>query len=263
MKAIVWAWSALLIAVPSSSRFSAQAPNAAHDVPRVLHASERINFHIPMFGSIGRVSCDADGDMIFNVGSTIEDTGPFLRVQADGARHVIYLLPSELVKASNLVWTVSPGGRFYVLIENFKNHRLVHFNEDGSVAGIATLDIPPGADVRFIAITDDETVLLRGDVASPNSPSTSRTGFAALLNSSGRLVRDLSPIALKTPSTSPADGPIDGDAVAGADGRFYVLDEARVFVLNKSGEVERELSFKNPRRTRAPYRWTTRWDRYP
>jgi hypothetical protein len=199
-----------------------------------------------MFGSIGRVSCDADGDVIFNVGSTVEGMGPFLRVQGDGARHVVYSLPSELVKASNIAWTVTPEGRFYVLIENFKNHRLVHFNEDGSVAGIATLDIPSGVDVRFVAITDDETILLRGNLASSDSLRTSRTGFAALLNSTGRLVRDLSSIAPKTPSAPPADGPIDGDAVAGTDGRFYVLDEARVLVLNKSGEIERELSFTKP-----------------
>jgi hypothetical protein len=235
----------LLALVPS---IASQTPSENLETglqPRVLSAAGRIKFGIPMFGASGRISCDTAGDVVFNVGS-IGGLGPFLRVQSDGRDHIVYELPGELKGPANIAWAITPDGEFFVLYEDFKEYKLIRFKDDGSLGGISLLEVPQGVDVSYLAVANNHTVFAQGYHESSDPRNKPRTGFAALFGPSGGLTRDLSSDApLFDPKTS-GTGPVDGDAIAGEDGNFYVLSEKRVLVLNQSGETIRDLKFQKP-----------------
>jgi hypothetical protein len=228
--------------------------SGAVDRPRLLTSSNRIKFEIPKFGFTGKSACDSSGNITFNVGRKIGQMGPFLRVQSDGRSHVIYSLPAEATSWGNIAWAMTPGGTFYVLHEDFKEYKLVRFKIDGSVAGITTLDVPKGVDVLYFAIADNEQLFARGYLVSSEPLKHSRSGFAALFNASGKLVRDLSAGAPMADLSTAQTSPIGGDAIAGEDGRFYVLEERQVLVLNQSGEIEDTLKFDKPTPDAHPVR---------
>ena len=214
--------------------------------PRVLTAAGRVSFDIPMFGSVGRTYCDAAGDMVFDVGSLSNDRGPFLRVQSDGRSHVIYSLPAEAQGWGNIAPALTPGGVFYVLFENFRDYSLIRFKDDGSVDGTTSLQVPSGVNLLYLAVADNQIVFARGYRTSHEVSDTPRAGFEALFDASGRLVRDLSAMAPQFDKRALQTGPLDGDVIAGEDGRFYILDDKKVLALNQSGDVERELTLKKP-----------------
>jgi hypothetical protein len=200
-----------------------------------------------MFGSSGRDVCDSAGDIVFNVGRGVFNQGPFLRVRSDGKQHVIYSLPPETTGRGNIAWAMTPGGAFYVLHENFKDYRLVRFNFDGSVRGITNLDVPPGVDIWFLAVTDNEAVFARGYQDDQSEPhDKKRAGFTALFDASGRMTHNLSGGSPEFDLAALEKHPLDGDVVAGEDGRFYILEDKKVVVLNQSGETQKELSFQKP-----------------
>jgi len=199
-----------------------------------------------MFRSIGRAWCDEAGDIIFDVGSPMSDKGPFLRISADGRSHVSYSLPQEASGFGNIVSTITPSGVFYVLFENFKDYRLIEFKDDGPVQSVTSLELPSGVDLQHLAIADDGALFASGYRSSRDPLEKPRTGFAAVLSASGKFIRDLSSIAPQISLKAAQTGPMEGDAVAAEDGRFYVLETKRVLVINKSGEVERELTFAKP-----------------
>jgi hypothetical protein len=216
------------------------------DPPRVLSAFSRIKFEIPMFGSSGRDACDSAGDLVFNVGGGVFNKGPFLRVRSDGRQHVIYSLPSQATGKGNIAWAMTPEGTFYVLHEDFKDYQLVRFNDDGSVMATTNLDVPAGVDIWFLAVTNNGTVFARGYQDRPDPRDQKRVGFTALFDGSGKMIRNLSSTAPEFDLAAVEKHPLNGDAVAGEDGRFYILEDKKVLVLNLSGETQTELNFKKP-----------------
>jgi hypothetical protein len=217
-----------------------------HEQPRVLTPAGRVKFGIPAFGSIGNAVCDASGNLFFNVSSLIYQKGPFLGISADGRKHTVFTLPQVLGPRGNLVWTVTPGGTFFVLHQNFKDYRLIRFKDDGSVESISLLAVPPGVNVLHMAIIDNGMMFARGFRSSREPGEKIKPGFAALLNAQGKLARDLSSGAPEVDMKTAALHPLEGEAVAGEDGRFYILEAEDVLVLNQAGDVERLLKFKKP-----------------
>jgi hypothetical protein len=243
-----WIKPGLLIATAAilSSVPQGIPPTSPAEMPRVLSASSRVRFEIPMFGSSGRVDCDSSGDMVFNVARGVFERGPFLRVRSDGRAHVIYSLPQQVSQKGNIVWTISPSGVFYVLHEDFKDYKLVRFGEAGDVLGITRLDIPPGVDIWFLAITDNDSAFVRGYQDEQQPRDKKRAGFTAIFDGSGRMKHDLSGATPEFDLGALEKHPMDGDAVAGEDGRFYILQDKKVLILNQAGTVERELNFRKP-----------------
>jgi len=237
---------AALASITSISQQPEQAPyDSTTSTPRVLTASSLIKFGIPAFGFTGRSSCDSAGDIVFNVGR-MGALGPFLRVSSDGGSHIVYSLPSELSGQANVAWATSPGGDFFVLYEDFKEYKLIRFKSDGNVAAISSLDVPQGVDVMHLAVADNETVFAGGYRESADPRLKPRSGFAAIFNRSGKLVRDLNALAPDYKLKAAEQGPVDGDAIAAEDGRFYFLGDQRIVALNQSGEVEKEIPFTKP-----------------
>lgn len=221
-------------------------PSNLPDSPRMLSSSQRVHFNIPMFGTLGRTLCDASGDMIFDVGSALNDKGPFLRIQADGRSHIIYSLPTEFSGWGRIVPAVTPGGTLFVLFEDFQKYKLIRFKSNGTVDGVSDLEIPSAVDVQYLAVADSEISFVRGYFASKDRTNTKRPGFAAFFEPSGRLSHDLSSTAPQFDTSPRQVGPVDGDAIAGEDGKFYVLDEKEVRVLNQAGQTEKSLPFQKP-----------------
>lgn len=245
MNRAVWMGVFLVgISIFAQSTNSPNDPTA--DRARVLSVSGRINFGIPMFGSVGKTDCDTSGSMYFNVGTRIGQMGPFLSVSSDGRNHVVYALPPELSAFADLAWAVAPGGTLYILRGNSNGYKLIRFKGDGSIGGISSFDIPARTTVRFFAIAENGTVYVQGYRATQDPLTKPSPGFAGLFDASGKLVHDLSENAPQVDLSAAQFGPLDGDAVAGEDGRFYLLDARKVLVLNQAGEVERELKFQKP-----------------
>lgn len=246
MRAALWL-SMAFASVAALPQELTPPPNAVPaEPPRVLSSAGRVSFGIPLFGFNGNSVCDASGNEFFNVSSWIDQKGPFLEVSADGRRHAVYTLPAEVGPRENLVWTVTPDGAFFVLHQNFKDYRLIRFKDDGSPDGITSLAIPPGAHVQHMSIADNGTMYVRGYRSTKQPTEKARPGFAALIDASGKLLRDLSSDAPEADLKAAGQHPLDGDATAGADGRFYILESERVLVLNQAGEVERILKIKKP-----------------
>jgi hypothetical protein len=100
--------------------------------------------------------------------------------------------------------------------------------------------------VRHLAVVNNGTMLLEGyrDVREPLDKP--RTGFAELRDSSGKLIRDLSADIPPTDVYAAQFHPLDGDLAAGEDGRFYLLREKDLLVVNQAGEIEKDIAFTKP-----------------
>lgn len=214
--------------------------------PRILSATGRVKFGMPLFGATGRSGCDSAGDMFFDVGTRITQMGPFLKVSSDGRKHTVYSLPSDLSSFAGLNWAVAPRGVFYALHGNFKEYKLVRFKDDGSVDAITDLALPANVYVTHLAIADDEVMYLQGYRDSPEPLEKARAGFAALLNPSGKMIHDLSAGTPEFDMNAAQHNPTAGDAVAGEDGRFYVLGAKELLILNQNGETAARLEFQRP-----------------
>lgn len=228
----------------------AQLPEAPHPKPaypppppHVLSAADHIRLDIPMFGAIGNTRCDSDGDLFFDAGSLIEDRGPYLEVEADRERHLIFTLPEEVNTPGNNVWTVTPDGTLYVLHDGFQRNKLVRFKSDGSVDGISSLLLPPHVSIQRIAVTDSGIIFVSGYRVAQQRSAKPEPGFAAIYSADGKTIRDLSAGA----PSHPADNRIsDGDLIAGDDGRFYLLGGDAVRVFSATGEPIASLKFTKP-----------------
>lgn len=224
--------------------------------PRLLSATGRIKYTIPMFGAHGRLGCDSAGDTFYNIGTGITQMGPFLKVSSDGREHTIYSLPPDLSSFADLAWAVAPGGAFYALRGDFKEFKLVRFKNDGSIDAITSLNIPKNIYVTDLAIADNEVMYVQGYRDSPDPMEKSRPGFAALLNATGRIIRDLSEDAPDFDVKAAQHNPTPGDVAAGEDGRFYVLGAKELVILNQNGETAARMKFQRP----APDAYAVRVD---
>lgn len=205
--------------------------------------------------------CDSSGNMFFDIGDQSGQKGPFLRVEPDGHSHAIYALPPSLAKNAwvHVKGAVAPGGSFYVYYVNFKNtagHKLIHYQADGTVGRTITLDLPAYAFIENFVVQDSGVLYVRGYQDNKDEWEKPRPGFAVLLDDTGKVIKDFSkntqPVDLKAQS----EGVPEGDAVAGDDGRFYVLESSDVLVLNQGGDIERVLKFTKP----DPSAYATRLD---
>lgn len=214
--------------------------------PRILSTTGRVNYAIPVFGATGRSSCDSTGDIFYNIGTRITQMGPFLRVSSDGRQHTIFSLPAGLSSFADLAWAVAPGGAFYALPGDFKEYKLVRFKSDGSVDSITNLNIPADVYITHLAIADDEVMYVQGYRDTPDPLNKPREGFAALLNASGKMIHDLSDGTTELDMSAAQHNPTAGDAVAGEDGRFYVLGAKELLILNQNGETAARMKFERP-----------------
>ncbi len=96
------------------------------------------------------------------------------------------------------------------------------------------------------AIADSGVFYVRGYLFTDGPLEKPRPGFAALYGDTGKLLKELSTSVPAVAVKSLAILPIEGDATAGQDGLFYVLESKDVLVLDQMGEVVRVLKFRRP-----------------
>jgi hypothetical protein len=215
---------AATICFSNNPRLSAQneqpsTPASQSSPPSVLEGSgKKISLNVPMFGAAGNVVCDSSGNLFFHVSHSGIPFNGFLGISADGSKHTLYSLPSEIGSLGN-AWTVSPDGILYVLHGDFKNYQLIRFKRDGSVGRTIPVDIPAGVLVQYLAVADSGTMYIQGYRDSVHGKE--KPEFASLFDDSGKLIRDLKKEAQKVDTGSFATGLQEGDAVAGTNGRFY------------------------------------------
>lgn len=244
-----------LMCIPACSQELKPNSNVEIGVlPRILTASERINLQIPMFGSNGKAVCDAEGNIVFNVGSMMSHSGPFLWVAADGSRHHLFLIPDGDNEHRDTVSTMTPDGRFYALLQDFKKYTLLRFKDDGSVDATSHINIPAGIEVLNLAITNKGFVFVNGYRDTAEDWKKPRAGFAAVFDDSGRMIRDLSTGIPQFDPAASAAGPIDGDAIAGEGERFYLLEREKILALNAMGAIINEIPLPKPAADEHPVR---------
>jgi hypothetical protein len=225
--------------------------NATRQTPvptLVLGPAQKISLGIPSFGAVGRPACDSFGDVFFNVGSSVTAKGPFLRFAPNGSSHSLYILPTEAKSASGTAWTVSPDGTFVLLYLDSPVYTLLRFKSDGTIAKSTTLQVPADLFVEEIASLDSGVTCVRGYIDTAKKRDVPRTAFAAVYDGMGSKIRDLSAGLQSRDLSTLSEHPAEGDAIAGDDDRFYVLESNDVVVLNRLGELEATFRFRKPDR---------------
>jgi hypothetical protein len=247
MRSMFWLAS-LLVAFPVSP----QAPGAPSSVPsispRLLSASGHIKTTVPMFGSPGNARCDSSGNYMFDAGSLMGNHGPYLKISSDGQRHFLFRLPQEVSGAYGIdLWTITPNGVLYVLHDDFQKNQLVRFKDDGTVENISSLALPPHVSINKIAVTENGISYVIGyKVTQKDQVTKPEPGFAAIYNADGKLIRDLSAETADYDLPGTMTRILDGDLIAGDDGRFYVLGDKEVRVVTQSGEVSAAWKVTKP-----------------
>jgi len=241
----------------------ASPPLPKPEPPRVLVGSGRVSFQIPGFGASGKVNCDASGNLYFDVSNAfpaaLHEAGPYLKIEEDGRKHQIFVpkINAEQVgdttgqqggaqKDSDGTDGVSPDGTFYILLHRSDGNELQRFKDDGSFVRSTHLDLPSGLDIRYWAIQNSGVAYVSGYLDSVASEAHAAIGYAALIAPSGKLIATLSGTSSQIHTEPGPPHPPDGDVTAGTDGRFYILDSNRVFVVTQSGEIQNTFPLVKP-----------------
>jgi hypothetical protein len=248
MRSVFWL-AALLVALPVLSQApSSSSSELAGSSPHTLAATGHIKTNVPMFGGPGEPRCDTSGNHMLNAGSLMGNRGPYLRISSDGQQHVLFRLPQEVSsEPGDDLWTITPEGTLYVLHDDFQKNKLVRFKSDGTVDSIYTLALPPHVSLKKIAVAENGTTYVIGyKVIQTDQATKPEPGFAAIYNADGKLIRDLSAETPEYDLNATMTRILDGDLIAGDDGRFYVLGDKEVRSVTQSGEVAATWKITKP-----------------
>jgi hypothetical protein len=172
----------------------AEEPSSLH----TLTLSKQVPLGLSSFGYVGVPICDTAGDLFFEVdapGISAVGQGPFVRVNADGKEHAVFMPPAILTAGSKYgttsIQAVSPDGSYSLLNYNGKLTNLIKYRNDGSVSSMHSLSLPEQAYPQVFAAADSGTVYVAGyiEIGRGDQP---RKSFAGLYAENGEMVADLS-----------------------------------------------------------------------
>lgn len=224
----------------------------------------------------GTFQCDSDSNLYVRPYDP-ELTGPVLKISADGQRVTRVTLGSVpgFDHAELRDFAVTPEGQVYFLAprlsaEKQPENYVLKFDKEGKPAGSVRVEGPYL--LLRIGVFPSGGVFLAGwnQRSASANPHEPRRPFAGIVDSQGRLVKDLAglkediqfrkeDLAAKTPKESDAavleyERTISGSQVrSGEDGNFYLMryaPEGPVLVLSPSGEVLRVSHLQPPRSAR-------------
>lgn len=228
------------------SRSEEGAKNSLVESVRELTSSDHFVSTVPMFGASGKIRCDNSGRIFLYAGSLFSEDGSYLALFDHGQRHTVFTLPSTQEAPDNTVWAISPAGKLFVLRGDFHNYKLLQFNDDGSVDRTTELSLPSRINISKMAVSEGGIFYLEGYYITHGNPTLPERGFAALLNSSGQIIRDLSSSAPAVNLQEAMTHLPEGDVMAAENGKFYILSSDRVTALSPSGEMSSVIKFAKP-----------------
>lgn len=259
-------WRFLLIAVVIF--FGANASlGQDHSQIRTLQVSlgKELQSDVPIGTLFGKNRCDDAGNVYVRV-SPIADAGrilraPVFRIKNDGTSKAFDLqnMPgTEGKDVSGFVYNVDKSGGVHYFVRLFdlktgaEDSYLVAFGSDGSYRSRIEVD------KRFrptqIVPLANGSYFLAGLMAKEKN-DTPQPSFSVLLDSTGKLIRDLKRVEDDNP---PKEQDIKGitnraiemgDAQEGPDGRLYLISGTLptvVRVLSPTGEQERQITLETP-----------------
>ena len=239
-----------------ASQPSFELPSRARIVPptlpRELIATERRILVAPPFSSEGEAQCDEDGAAYFHVltgGSTKNPT--IFKLGHSQDEHLLYKLPSEILDKKSAFYTaysVTPAGRLWVLVVEWIDEEpkvaAYGFDSKGAVTSEVHLETPSRLLPRHFAAFDNDLFFVEGDVSETEGTHKTSRPYAAIVNGSGRVTRELH-LSLQGLQIQKGRIP-QGAAIAGRDGNLYMLLPDQVLVVTQSGETLRKLTFSKP-----------------
>ena len=214
--------------------------------PRILHADSSRPLQAPSFGSLGEERCSAAGHVFLDVDVPPSISGAILDISSDGSRSRTYA-PLQMASADLQVkdFAVSPSATLYELFQSAQATLLVEVDSDGSAKHRINLEVPAHVEERWMVVFDDGVVLFSGFFTRSAAAELRGKSYAALFQSSGNLIRQLSGYP-DVDIAALSKKPLDGWITIGQDGNAYILSADKITVLSESGQVQRRLSFTKP-----------------
>ena len=234
----------LIALLATASALAQELANSSADpaeIPRMLTVAGHVKTDVPMFGGLGNGRCDSSDNYVLDAGTGMGERGPYIKISSDGRRHVIFQLPQEVSKEpGNDLWAISPDGTLYVLHDDYQKNQFVRFKDDGTVDAINSLSLPPHVEIEKIAVAGNGNTFVTGHKvtqADQTQATKPEPGFAAIFNADGHMLRDLSADEPEYDVPGSMKHLIEGDLIAGDDGRFYTLSDREVRIVTQSGEI--------------------------
>lgn len=218
--------------------------------PAALEVTSSKITTVPAFSFYGPVQCDGKGSMFFRPAyAKDDDVAIFKLAQPDESNSRMFRLSPELSHANALFgFAVSPAGALYLLTQDQEDvFHVFTFDSDGEVKSDAKLDTPDHLYPYSLTVLVNETLLLAGHYLRDAPENLRGKGYAALFDSSGKLLRDLTSKFSSERTASDLGAAFKHIAISSApDGNLYLLKADAVLVISQTGEVIRRLRFTVP-----------------
>jgi hypothetical protein len=219
--------------------------------PRILKVTSTTATSVPAFLTLGPPRPDDAGDLFFRpygFGVDSDQVAIFKLSLSDESQSKMFKIARGESGADHFIdFAVSASGRLYVLSEDVKdNFHVFSFDSDGDVKSNIKLDTPEHVFAMNLAVFENDTILVTGYYQTDSAGIPRGKSYAALFDSSGKVLRDTSrDFSLKDASSSGAV--FRNIQVRGSqDGNLYLLKIDSVLVLSPSGEIIRRIKFVKP-----------------
>jgi len=220
-------------------------------LPKTLEASSMKLVAAPDFAGLGTPVCDDDGNVFYHVGRIANyDDSTILRFSSSGDQYQVFKLPPDVAGSGIFgAFNVTPSGKLWISVFNQNGENLVYgFDSKGEVTSRVRYEVPEYLQPRLLAAFETDFFLLKGFFATAAGPKLANKSYAAILEPSGQVVRELSLNLPDVDSKSERKSLPEGGIAVGSDGNAYLLLPDRVVVISQSGELVRQLSFEKPDR---------------
>lgn len=247
----VWFGESIVAQVPAhpgrAADLKGRSNSTSRRQPKSLHLSTTQSTTVPVFGFVGLPQTDEAGDLFFQLGPVHDAPKIFRLVRSDEGSSEIFRLPAQFSQSDLIDFTVTASGHVYLLTLDRKNlYHAIRLEADGD-AKETKLDAPEGLWLSAIGAFENDTIFVVGHYGPDAAESLRGAQFAAIFNSSGKLLSDLRQRLSARKAISDDTLKYNGYTIRpGMDGNLYLLEPNSVLAISASGAIVRRLKFIKP-----------------
>lgn len=233
-----------------SFKLPSNIPPREQSVPTILESSSVTKLAVPFFSYSDEPQCDNEGDVFFHLFSGSYRSSAIFELTTDADKSLIYRLPPDLARTVSFEsYAVMPSGELYVMgqIRDGSRDNDVHeyvftfSDSDGTMRSKTRLETPPYVLADGFTVLQSGTILFSGHFIKEAPEKVRGRAYAALFDSSGKLIRELDSHEKVNMSTF-----MEGAATRDLSGDAYLIRGNEVLVLSAGGEISRRMPFDNP-----------------